>query len=41
MPQIFDADGTAVVVHAMADDYKTDPSGAAGDRVACGVLKPA
>jgi len=35
---IFDADGTAVVVHAMADDYRTDPSGASGDRIACGVL---
>ncbi len=40
LPEIFDANGTAVVVHALADDYKTDPSGAAGDRVACGVLKP-
>jgi Cu-Zn family superoxide dismutase len=38
---IFDADGTAVVVHAGPDDYKTDPSGDSGARVACGVLKPA
>lgn len=36
---IFDADGTAVVVHAAADDYRTDPTGNAGDRIACGVLK--
>ena len=28
----------AVVVHAKADDYKTDPAGNAGDRVACGVI---
>lgn len=35
---LFDADGTAVVVHATADDYKTDPSGASGGRIACGVL---
>ena len=35
---IFDADGTAVVVHANADDYRTDPTGNAGDRVACGVF---
>lgn len=36
---VFDADGTAVVVHAQADDYRTDPTGNAGGRVACGVLK--
>lgn len=35
---IFDADGTAVVIHAKADDYKTDPTGNAGDRIACGVF---
>lgn len=36
--QIFDADGTALVVHEGADDYMTDPAGAAGSRVACGVF---
>lgn len=41
MQWIFDADGTAVVVHAAADDYKTDPSGNSGARIACGVIKPA
>jgi len=30
--------GAAVVVHAKADDYKTDPAGNAGDRIACGVI---
>lgn len=35
---IFDADGTALVVHEGADDYRTDPAGAAGSRVACGVV---
>ncbi len=30
--------GAAVVVHAKADDYKTDPSGNSGDRVACGLI---
>ena len=35
---LMDADGAAVVVHAMGDDYKTDPSGNSGDRVACGVI---
>lgn len=35
---IADADGTAILVHAKADDYKTDPSGASGDRIACAVV---
>jgi superoxide dismutase, Cu-Zn family len=30
--------GSAIVIHAKADDYKTDPSGNSGDRVACGVI---
>ena len=34
-----DADGTAIVIHAGPDDYKTDPSGASGDRIACGVVE--
>src|SRR5579871_1157345 len=33
------SNGAAIVVHAKADDYKTDPSGNSGDRVACGVIK--
>jgi superoxide dismutase, Cu-Zn family len=36
---LLDADGTAIVVHAAADDQRTDPSGNSGARVACGVLK--
>lgn len=36
---LFDADGTAVVIHASADDYRTDPSGNSGGRIACGVVK--
>jgi Cu-Zn family superoxide dismutase len=35
---IFSNGGTALVIHAKADDMKTDPSGAAGDRIACGVV---
>lgn len=31
--------GTALVVHAKADDMKTDPAGNAGDRIACGVIQ--
>lgn len=34
-----DADGSALVVHAKADDYKSQPSGDAGARVACGVIR--
>lgn len=33
-----DVIGHTVVVHAKADDLKTDPSGNSGDRVACGVI---
>lgn len=36
-----DADGTALVIHAEADNYKTDPSGDSGDRIACAVLAAA
>jgi len=36
---LFDADGSAIVIHAGADDYSSQPSGAAGGRVACGVIQ--
>jgi superoxide dismutase, Cu-Zn family len=39
MAGLLDADGGAVIFHAKPDDYKTDPAGAAGDRIACGILK--
>jgi superoxide dismutase, Cu-Zn family len=35
---LFDADGSALVMHGGADDYASDPAGAAGPRVACGVV---
>jgi len=35
---VFTNGGTALVIHAKADDMKTDPAGAAGDRIACGLI---
>jgi Cu-Zn family superoxide dismutase len=35
---VFSGGGTALVVHAKADDGKTDPSGNSGDRIACGII---
>ena len=35
---ILDADGSALVIHANADDQVTQPIGGAGGRVACGVI---
>lgn len=36
---LLDSDGAAIVIHAGPDDYKTDPSGNSGGRIACGVFK--
>ena len=35
---VFDADGSTIIIHAGADDYKTDPAGNSGDRIACGII---
>lgn len=35
---VFAGGGTALVIHAKADDGKTDPAGNSGDRIACGVI---
>jgi len=35
---LFKEGGTSLVIHAKADDMKTDPSGNSGDRIACGVI---
>jgi Cu-Zn family superoxide dismutase len=35
---LMDADGSALMLHATVDDYRSDPAGAAGARIACGVV---
>jgi Cu-Zn family superoxide dismutase len=35
---VFANGGTTLVIHAKADDLKSDPAGNAGDRIACGVI---
>jgi Cu-Zn family superoxide dismutase len=35
---VFDKDGVAVIVDQMGDDYRTQPLGNAGNRIACGMV---
>jgi superoxide dismutase, Cu-Zn family len=37
---LLDDDGTALMLHEGADDYKSDPAGHAGGRIGCGVIEP-
>ena len=41
MASLLDADGSALVIHAAADDNITDPSGNSGPRIACAVISGA
>lgn len=36
---LLDADGSALIIHALPDDQLTDPSGSSGTRIACGVVR--
>ena len=38
LPALMDADGTALIIHGGADDYTSQPSGAAGPRIGCAVV---
>jgi Cu-Zn family superoxide dismutase len=36
---VFHEGGSAIVIHEKEDDYKTDPAGNSGARIACGVIQ--
>jgi Cu-Zn family superoxide dismutase len=38
---LLDRDGSTLMIHSGPDDYESQPSGDAGDRIACAVVKPA
>lgn len=37
-PNLLDADGAAILIHALADDHVAQPIGGSGDRVVCGMI---
>ena len=39
LASLLDADGSSLVIHEKVDDYKTDPAGDSGARIACGVVQ--
>ena len=36
---LLDQDGAAIIIHERGDDYRTDPSGNSGARIACGIFR--
>jgi Cu-Zn family superoxide dismutase len=36
---LLDADGSTLIIHAGRDDYRSDPAGESGDRIACGIVE--
>ena len=40
LPALFDEDGTALIIHEKADDYTSQPTGAAGGRLGCALIAP-
>ena len=39
LKELVHQDGSALVIHAKADDYRSQPSGEAGDRIACAIVQ--
>jgi Cu-Zn family superoxide dismutase len=39
LPALLDEDGTALIIHEKADDYITQPTGAAGSRIGCALIE--
>jgi len=37
---VFDSDGSAIVIHQNPDDLESQPAGASGGRIVCGVVAP-
>lgn len=38
LPALLDSDGTALIIHEKADDYVSQPTGAAGGRIGCAII---